>query len=198
MAKISLTDRFQNYANITNEERAVIETIVNGGQFKSLEIAEKTGIDPEQLKDKIIPNIVSKLGFGPIKGAGFTNTMPRKILMKTLAQGALNIEISPEEADLIRSLNNNHKTILRSLANGYKNSEITDIIGSTDPQSVAVILNRINKIVGTNSPNLSAAIMRAVDVHDIRNETSDFDNKPFSVTQINQLCIKQLEIIGLD
>ncbi len=198
MAYITLSKKFQTAAGLSEEQSAVIEAILNGKQFSSAAIAEKTGYDTYHILEKIVPQIITKLGITRGKKLnGFTNNLPRKILLKTLAQGALNIEMSAEEASLVRGLKDNHKNILRFISNGYTNLDIARKTDSTK-ESIAVLVNRIDHMLGANSSTLSAAMMRAIDVQDIRNGNSDFENKPYTETHIGDLCIKELKILGLN
>ncbi len=166
MAKLELTEKFQEAANVSPEQRAVIEALVNGKKFDTREISEKTTYDPKKIADEIIPQIIIKLDLAYQKI--HKNNLPRKILAQIITEGGLKVQLDQKQANYIRNgLTTRQKRILRLTAQGYTNQDIADIV-STTKEAIAVQANTINRILDTPSITQAAAMMHAIDVQNAR------------------------------
>lgn len=185
MAKIELTEKFQEAANISPEQRAVIEALLNGKKFDTEEISEKTTYEPGKIEDVLIPEIINKMNLADQNI--HKKTLPRKILAKIIAEGGLKIQLDQKQANFIRNgLTTRQKRILRLTAEGYTNQGIANIV-STSREAIAVQANTINRILDTPSTTQAAAMMHAIDVKNARNFNAN-----------HQPSLDHLEITGIN
>lgn len=199
MASITLTDDFKIQADIGSELESVILSMLNKGKLSFNDIHADTGLNKQKLSEEIVPEIAQKMNFGNPNEPIDTKSFARRIIAELLKQGALKIEMSKEEADLIKhKVSPDHKNILRQVIQGKRNSQILENTDLSSKGSVGLILHKINKKIGAESSSISAAMMHAFDIQNARdlsaNYSESFDHLEIEETSDNSDTWKKITL----